>query len=79
MNAIRFTRSYLVGKSKSNLLIIETLIRANALTRTGDVNYNENGSKDGVGFEEVTDKFVDNFLFQILVPDYNVKKGKIYF
>ena len=42
----------------------------------GDVNYNENGVKDVVGFEEVTEKFVDNFLVRILVPDYNMKKGK---
>ena len=55
---------------------METLIRANALNRTGNVNYNENGLKDGVGFEEVTEKFVDNFLFRILIPDYNIKKGK---
>ena len=76
MDAIRVTHSDLVGKSKSNTLVMETLIRANALNRTGDVNYNESGIKDGVGFEEVTEKFVDNFLFRILVPDYNVKKGK---
>ena len=76
MDAIRVTRSDLVGKSKSDTLVMETLIRANALNRTGDVNYNESGLKDGVGFEEVTEKFVDNFLFRILVPDYNVKKGK---
>jgi hypothetical protein len=76
MDAIRVTRSDLVGKSTSNTLVMEILIRANTLNRTGDVNYNENGLKDGVGFEEVTDKFVDNFLFRILVPDYNIKKGK---
>ena len=76
MDAIRVTRSDLVGKSTSNTLVMETLIRANALNRTGDVNYNENGLKDSVGFEEVTEKFVDNFLFRVLVPDYNIKKGK---
>ena len=72
MDAIRVTRSDLVGKSTSNTLVMETLIRANALNRTGDVNYNENGLKDGVGFEDVTEKFVDNFLFRVLVPDYNI-------
>ena len=76
MDAICVTRSDLVGKSTSNTLVMETLIRANALNRTGDVNYNENGLKDSVGFEEVTEKFVDNFLFRVLVPDYNIKKGK---
>ena len=52
MDAICVTRSDLVGKSKSDTLVMETLIRANALNRTGDVNYNESGIKDGVGFEE---------------------------
>lgn len=76
MDIILVNRSDLIGKSTSNTLVLETLIRANALNRTGDVNYNENGLKDGIGFVEVTDKFVDNFLFRILVPDYNTKKGR---
>ena len=46
MDAIRVTRSDLVGKSKSNTLVMETLIRANALNQTGDLNYNVNGLKD---------------------------------
>jgi hypothetical protein len=65
MDTIRVNQS---GKSTSNT-VMETLITENALNRTGDVNYNENGLKDGVVFEEVTDKFVDNCLFRILVPD----------
>ena len=53
-----------------------TLIRENAFNQTGDVNYNEKGLKDEVGFVEVPDKFVDTFLLRILVPDYNTKKGR---
>ena len=78
MDAVCVNCSDLVGKSTSNTLALETLIRANALNRTGDVIYNENGLKlkDGVGFVEVTNKFVDNFLFRTLVPNYNTKKGR---
>ena len=46
MDAIRVTRSDLVGKSKSNTLVMETLIRANAFNQTGNLNYNKNGLKD---------------------------------
>ena len=59
--------------------LMEALIRANALNRTGEIDYNTDGVKDGVGFEKFTEKFVDNFLFRALVPDYNTKKGKIFF
>ena len=55
---------------------MEALIRANALNRTGAIDYNTDGVKDGVGFEKVTEKFVDNFLFRVLVPDYNTNEGK---
>jgi hypothetical protein len=78
MDAINVTHSDLVKNSTSNTLVMEALIRANALNQTGDVNYNVNGLKDGVGFEEETDKFEDNFLFRILVSHYNIKKGKKY-
>ena len=76
MDTVRVNRSDLVGKSTSNTLVLETLIKANALNRTGNVNYNENGLKDGVGFVEVTHKFIDNFLFRTLVPNYNTQKGR---
>ena len=74
MDSIRVNRSELAGKSKTS--VVEGLIRANALNQTGNVDYNENGKLDGVGFERVTDKFVDNFLFGVLVPDYHTEKVK---
>jgi len=42
---------------------------------TGALNYNAGGVKDGIGFENVTEKFVDNFLLRVLVPDYNTENG----
>ena len=57
---------------------MEALIQANALnqTGTGNVDYNKCGKLDGIGFEKVSDKFVDNFLLCVLVPDYNTEKKK---
>ena len=76
MESIRVNRSELVGKSQYNTAVLEALVRANALNRTGNVDYNENGKLDGVGFEKVSEKFVDNFMFCNIVPDYNTKKVK---
>ena len=76
MDSIRVNRSELVGKAQNDTAVLEALIRANALNRTGDLNYNENGKLDGVGFEKVSEKFIDNFVFCNIVPDYNTKKDK---
>ena len=76
MDVVRINRSKLVGKNKSKSAVIQALIRANALNRSGNINYNEYGKLDGIGFEKVSEKFVDNFIFKVLVPDYNVKEGK---
>ena len=76
MDSIRVNRSELVGKTQNNTAVLEALIRANALNRTGDLNYNENGKLDGVGFEKVSEKFIDNFVFCNIVPDYNTKQNK---
>ena len=56
--------------------VVEALIRGNVLSRTGTTNYNAVGVKDGIGFEKVTEKCVDNFLLRVLVPGYNTKSGK---
>ena len=69
-------RSEVVGFKKSKTAVVEALIQANALNRTGTANYNTFGHKDGIGFEEATQKFIDNFLLRVLVPDYNIKEGK---
>ena len=76
MDSIRVNRSELVGKSQNNTAVLESLVGANALNRTGNVDYNENGKIDGVGFEKVSEKFVDNFILKVLVPDYNTMKVK---
>ena len=76
MDSNRVNRSELVGKAQNDTAVLEALIRANALNRTGNLNYNENGKLDGVGFEKVSEKFIDNFVFCNIVPDYNTKKIK---
>ena len=76
MEPIRVNYSEVVGKTKNNTAVLETLICTNALNRTGNVNYNENGKLDGVGFEKVSEKFMDNFAFTILILNYNTKKIK---
>ena len=76
MESTRVSRSELVGKIQSKTAVLESLVRANVLNRTGNVDYNQYGKLDGVGFEKVSAKFVDNFIFANLVPDYNTKKIK---
>ena len=49
-------------------------MKANALNQTGNIDYNKYGQLDCVGFDKVSEKFVDNFIFRVLVPDYNTKK-----
>ena len=43
--------------------MLEIVAKANALNRTGMVDYNEGGFKDGMGLDSVSEMFVDNFLF----------------
>ena len=71
-----FTRRELFGNTKSKSAPLEKLARWNSLNRTGKVNYNEGGTKDNIGLQSVTEKFVDNFLLGVLVADYNTKNGK---
>ena len=72
----QINRSEIVGTTKSKTAVVEALVRSNALNRTGVINYNAYGAKDGIGFEKATGKFIDNFLLRTLVPDYNTKDGK---
>ena len=69
MESTRVSRSELVGKTQSTTAVLESLVRANVLNRTGNVDYNQYGKLDKIGF-------VDNFILKILVPDYNTKKIK---
>ena len=43
MESTSLYRSELVGKSQNKTAVLESLARANALNRTGNVDYNENG------------------------------------
>ena len=76
MDFTRVNGSELVGFTKSKTAVVESLIRSNAINCTGNTNYNTDGVKDGIGFQQVTEKFVDSFLLRVLVPDYNIKEGK---
>ena len=76
MDIKQINRSQIAGFTKSKTAVVEALVQSNALNRTGVINYNAYGAKDGVGFEKATEKFIDNFLLRVLVPDYNVKNGK---
>ena len=51
-------------KAMINLAIL------NARNRTGALNYNRYGKKDGQGFQPCSEKFIDNFVLMTLVPDY---------
>ena len=50
MDSIRVNRSELVGKSQNDTAALEALVRANALNRTGNVDYNKYGKLDVVKF-----------------------------
>ena len=64
MDFIRVDRSDFIGRKTSRTACLEAVIGANALNRTGATNYNAFGVKDDVGFEEATEKFIDNFLLR---------------
>lgn len=67
----------LIGRSKATGAVIESIARANAINLTGDLDYNKYGIRDElIGFQQVTEKFVDNFLLHTVVPEYYVKNGK---
>ena len=55
-------------------LDLMNIARANAMNRTGYLDYNRYGKKDGQGFQECSKKFIDNFLLRTIVPDYLTKK-----
>ena len=65
MKSTSLYRSELVGKTQSKTAVLESLVRANVLNRTGNVDYNQYGKLDGVGFKKVSAKFVDNFIVVI--------------
>ena len=69
-------RKELVGRSKAKTALLEHVAQANSLNRTGDLDYNTGCVKDGLGLISVSDKFIDNFILRVLVPDYNIERKK---
>ena len=53
---------------------LENVVKHNALSKTGQINYNKVGIKDGVGFQPCSDKFVDNFFLRVLVANCLIHK-----
>lgn len=79
MQALRlFSRRSLLGRSNKSTVLLEKIAQENSLNRTGVINYNKYGKQEGVGFISYSEKFVDNFLFYVLVPDYFVTRKKTY-
>ena len=68
-------RTAIVGRARSRQALVEALSRSNALNLTGHLDFNKYGKRDGVGFANVTEKFVDNFILSVLLPEYNTKNG----
>lgn len=66
----------LCGRSTRLTACMEQLALQNALNRTGTINYNKYGTKDGIGFIPCSEKFVESFQLHVLVPDYLVHKNK---
>ncbi len=73
---IIISRKELCGKSKKSSTILERIIQQNALNKTGKIDYNAAGVKDGVGFVPCSDKFVDNFILRVLVAEYLTENKK---
>lgn len=67
-----FSRRSLLSRSNKSTVLLEKIAQEHSLNRTGVINYNKYGKQEGVGFISCSEKFVDNFLFYFLVPDYFV-------
>ena len=70
------SKKELCGRSTRPSVLLEKVAQRLALNKTAYVDYNAFGNKDGVGFIPCTEKFVDNFILRVLVPDYFVEKKK---
>ena len=71
---IIISKKELCGRSQKTTRMLENVVKHNALNKTGHVNYNKGGVKDGVGFQLCSDKFVDNFVLRVLVSGYLIYK-----
>ena len=70
------SKKELCGRSQKTMRMLENVVKHNALNKTGHINYNKGGVKDGVGFQPCSDKFVDNFILHVLVADYLIHKRR---
>ena len=68
------SKQEICGRSQKSMRMLENVVKHNALNKTGLINYNKGGVKDGVGFQPCSDKFVDNFILHVLVADYLIHK-----
>ena len=68
------SKQELCGRSQKSTRMLENVVKHNALNKTGLINYNKGGVKDGVGIQPCSDKFVDNFILRVLVADYLIHK-----
>ena len=73
-----FSRRSLPGRSNKSTVLLQKFAQENAFNRTGFINYNQYGKKEGTGFIPCSEKFVDNFLLYVLVPDYSVSAKNSY-
>ena len=49
MEPTHVARTELVGKTQNNTAVLEALVRANALNRTGDIDYNNSKARLDLG------------------------------
>jgi hypothetical protein len=73
-----FSRRAILGRSNKRTVVLEKIAKENSLNRTGSVNFNKYGKQDNIGFSSCSEKFVDNFLLYVYVPDYFVTSKKTY-
>ena len=73
---IIISKKELCGRSQKTTRMLQNVVKHNTLNKTGHINYNKGGVKDGVGFQPCSDKFVDNFVLRVLVADYLTYKKK---
>ena len=71
---IIISKKELCVRSQKTTRLLENVVKHNALNKTGHINYNKGGVKDGVGFQPCNDKFVDNFVLRVLVANYLIYK-----
>ena len=63
------SKQELCGRSQKSTRMLENVVKHNTLNKTGLINYNKSGVKDGVGFQPCSDKFVDNFILPVRGPN----------